>query len=112
MTGTQTVEKPPAETGDRVHVKVRYQAISGTMSTNVHLYGYVSADAEWYFLGSMNDGNSLTTANATMAAGGFNIRAAEVFSVSQSNYKRLHARCINPQGGSPLVSTWIGYEQE
>lgn len=100
--------------GDRVHVAVIYTAVSGTMSTDVHLYGYgidgsalANQDA-WFHLGSMNSGSSLVSTSPY--GNGFRVAKSEYFVASGQNYSRYATRCINPQGGTPIVSTWIGFE--
>lgn len=103
----------PPRAADRVHVRVRYQVATGVLSTDVHLYGYDSAVlSAWSYLGSINAGNSLTSNGAKWSPDGSTIALAEYFVTSGENYDRYMTRCINPQGTTPLVSTWIGFARE
>lgn len=101
----------PGGEGTRVHVALRYQVNSGTASTDIHVYGYAAtgATSTWVYIGSLNGGNSITSqvkwGSATLIA------LAERFALGENQYTRLATRCINPQGNTPVLSTWVGYER-
>lgn len=99
--------------GTRVHVLVRYQVALGTVSTDVHLYGLTGTTAgpgHWAYLASMNGGSSLTS-TGPWAVNSSTVCIQERFELGHAQLYRLATRCINPQGTTPLVSTWIGYER-
>lgn len=99
--------------GTRVHLLVRYQVALGTVSTDVHLYGLTATNAgpgHWAYLASMNGGASLTS-TGPWAVNSSTVCIQERFEIGQGQLYRLATRCINPQGTTPLVSTWIGYER-
>lgn len=99
--------------GTRVHVIVRYQVAGGTVSTDVHLYGLTSVSAgpgHWAYLASMNGGASLTS-SLPSAVNASTVCIQERFELGHAQLLRLATRCINPQGTTPLVSTWIAYER-
>lgn len=102
----------PGRVGARLHVLLMYQVAAGTVSTDVHLYGYhaQSGIASWAFLGSLNGGNSITARTDKWSPTTSTVVLAEYFAVGLEQFSRYATRCINPQGTTPLVSTWIGYE--
>ena len=103
----------------RVHVALDYTVASGTMSTQVALYGYADAmssgaagtfaTSTWVYLGAMNGGASITANNATWSASATRILFAEVFSVGGGQYSRFATRTYGTGGSTPLVSTYIGF---
>lgn len=104
---------PAPRAGTRVHVALRYQVGLGTVSTDVHLYGYTSVTVTgWWYLGSLNSGNSITSNLPKWNPDNSTVAVAEYFVSSGQNFSRYKTRCIAPQGTSPLVSTWIGFERE
>lgn len=101
-----------SKAGSRVHVRLRYQVAAGTMSTDVHLYGLVDpTTSAWSYLGSLNEGTSIA-ADAKWNKDAATIAVCERFEIGAGQFSRYATRCINPQGTTQLVSTWIGYERE
>lgn len=97
-------------TGDRVHVLLRYQVASGTLSTDVHVYAYMTTPGHWAHIGSLNGGYSIGT-DTKWSANASTICLMEQFGLPLGNVERVATRCISPQGTTPLVSTWVGYER-
>ena len=96
--------------GDRCHVTIRYQVASGTAATDCHLYGYITDAGWWAYLGSINSGGSIAAStpwNESATA----IAIHEHFPIAMGQVSRLMTRVINPQGNTPVITTYIGYER-
>lgn len=109
-----------ARGASRIHVAMDYTVASGTLSTQVSLYGYTESNgtgtagtfggtSTWVYLGALNGGASITANAATWTASATRLLVAEVFSVSAENYTRYATRAYGTGGSSPVVSTYIGY---
>lgn len=96
--------------GERIHVATSYEAASGVLSTDIHLYGYSAQTGRWHWIQQMY-GGSLTARQDKWSAGNtVSAYAVAVADFSADNYDRYATRCISPGGTSPVVSTWIGFE--
>lgn len=103
----------------RVHVGLEYTVASGTLSTQIGLYGYTDAMASgaagtwatstWVYLGALNAGSSITANAATWTSSATRLAFAEVFSVGGGQYSRYATRAYATGGTTPLVSTYIGF---
>lgn len=109
-----------ARGASRVHVAMDYTVASGTLSTQVSLYGYTESNSSgtagtfaavstWVFLGALNGGASITANAATWTFSATRILVSEVFSVSAENYTRYATRAYATGGTTPSVSTYIGF---
>lgn len=96
--------------GPTVHVKLRYQVASGTLSTIVHLYGYDASTANWGFLASLNGGNPITY-DAKWSPTTSTICIQERFAIGHAQMANFRTRAYGTGGTTPLISTWIGYER-
>lgn len=110
----------PGRGASRVHVGLDYRVASGTLSTQISLYGYTIpgqsitasnswSTSTWVFLGSLNGGASITANAATWTESATHIIFSEVFSVSGDNYSRFATRAYGTGGTTPVVSTYIGF---
>lgn len=105
----------PLTTGDKIHVALDYTVASGTMSTDVHVYGYVASSignsmTGWYYVGGLNGSGSIT-ADAKWSASSTQIKLMEFVNITLDQVSRLYTRCVAPGGTSPVISTYIGVER-
>lgn len=96
--------------GQTVHVKLRYQVASGTLSMALHLYGYDADTAAWGYLASCNGGNSIVY-DAKWSPDTVTIILQERFAIGHGQMTRFKTRAYGTGGTTPLVSTWVGYER-
>lgn len=101
-------------TGERLHVAMRYQVASGTMSTDCHLYGYTATTdgghGYWAYLGGLN-GSASITASPKWSESSTVILVQEVFELAQGQMSRFATRVVAPGGTTPIITTYIGYER-
>jgi hypothetical protein len=105
--------------GSRVHVYLEATVAAGSaISVTAALYGLprvmgdMTTSPSWAYLGSFNNGSSMTADTSKWSNTTADIRVAEVFTAAPANYERFATRQIGSSGTGLFTTTYIGFPEE